>query len=501
MKPDLLIKLCFRLLISALIFSATAGANLDNSQKNANMEQLAGHIYRNFLRQLQTNTGTHRTLGFASHLFAGAPNDSIVIQFLPEPELVLQSAIAFVSMDGQQSWHSGPCQVMAGQPGYENFRDCTVMTGGGDNMAWYIRLVTAENTGIELLTQSPKNISGEFPPGDNYLIPVADEPIGDVQGDNAFLDISALSATYNDDSLFVRLTVNEGGFYEGDFFGPWYLYGVGFSNPEQDLSADTLVVYSLGYGNGAFGNLYPGLLKLWGTANGDFIDYQYVTEDINWIISDNNLDMTIATHYITDDPDFGTWPNPENALLISGMTASTTLDIDFEIFDDTPPAMLILETNFQDGNQAPSLSLPVYNADNRSLEISYADSDHNLAVARLVNLDQAYPMIPLGHDFDSDVIFSYNVGNLDPGNYTALFEFSDGSAATTLEYPFTIVYFECDTPGDLSGDGALDILDVVTVIAMIIDQHFEPCGDLNEDGTLDIYDVLSMVTIIMGPGI
>ncbi|NOZ09284.1 MAG: hypothetical protein GXO91_10495 [FCB group bacterium] len=497
MKPDLPIKLCCGLLFFVLFSGGAAGSVPDTAENNIDFERFAGKIYKTLLSSLQIRHGVHRTMGFADDLFASAPNDSVIIQFLPDPEITLLSAAAFVSMDEQQSWHSGPCQQITDLPGYENYWDCTVPTGGGDDMAWYIRLVTDAGMGVGLLTQSPKNIIGEFPPGDNYLISVADEPVGDVLGDHAFLDISALSATYNDESLFVRITVNEGGFYPGDFFGPWYLYGVGFSNPEQDLSADTLVVYSLGYGDGAFGNLYPGLLKLWGTPDGEFIDYQYVTEDIQWAISENNLDMAIATHYITDDPDFGPWPNPENALLLSGMTASTTLDIDFEIFDDTVPAMLILETNFQNGNDAPTLSLPVFDPDNLTLEIHYADVDHNLAVTHSVSLNQAQNMVPLDLDFASDVIFSYGVGNLDAGDYTAWFDFSDGSAETMLEYPFTVVNNGCNPQGDLSGDGALDILDVVTVIAVIIDGGFDACGDVNGDGALDVSDVLVMVATIM----
>ncbi len=492
------IKICLLLFSSSIFSGSLTAANPPNRQNRPQLRQLGETIYRNFYKNLQKRALSSRTIGFVNDLYASAPNDTVQIQFAVDPDLTLQSASAFVSMNDQQTWSTESCQPMLDQPGYENYWDCTVPTAGGSNSVWYLQLQTDAASGVGIITQSPKNITGEFPPGDNYLIPIVDEPVGDVIGDDAFLDISALSATYNDDSLFVRITVNEGGFYEGDFFGPWFLYGVGFSNPEQDLSADTLVVYSLGYGDGAFGNLYPGLLKLWGTSTGEFIDYQYITEDINWAISENVLDLAIATHYITDDPDFGDWPNLENALLVSGMTASTTLDIDFLIFDDTDPAMLILETNFQTGNVAPSLNTPVFDPISNILTISYDDPDHNLATLHRLSLGQDFTMIPQNHEYSAGVVFGYDTGTLSPGDYSARFDFSDGAASASLDFPFSVETQNCDPPGDVSGDGFLDILDVVTLVDLIINDQFNLCVDLNEDGLLNVSDVLVAVSTIMG---
>jgi hypothetical protein len=54
--------------------------------------------------------------------------------------------------------------------------------------------------------------------------------------------------------------------------------------------------------------------------------------------------------------------------------------------------------------------------------------------------------------------------------------------------------------GDVNGDGALDVLDVVLVVSYILDNApFDglECADMNADGNVDVLDVVSMVGVII----
>ena len=58
---------------------------------------------------------------------------------------------------------------------------------------------------------------------------------------------------------------------------------------------------------------------------------------------------------------------------------------------------------------------------------------------------------------------------------------------------------ECECiPGDVNGDSILDILDVVLMVADILDEwDYDECDDLNSDTNLDILDVITLVNYII----
>ena len=76
------------------------------------------------------------------------------------------------------------------------------------------------------------------------------------------------------------------------------------------------------------------------------------------------------------------------------------------------------------------------------------------------------------------------------------FNCDDGDCGTELLEDGT-----CGTacaPGDVNGDGTLDVLDVVSVVGDILDGiEGDACADMNGDGTVDVLDVVSMVNIIL----
>ena len=56
---------------------------------------------------------------------------------------------------------------------------------------------------------------------------------------------------------------------------------------------------------------------------------------------------------------------------------------------------------------------------------------------------------------------------------------------------------ECD--GDLTGDGAINVLDVVSLVNVIMGTgNSGPCDDITGDGAVNVLDVVSLVNIIMG---
>ena len=54
-----------------------------------------------------------------------------------------------------------------------------------------------------------------------------------------------------------------------------------------------------------------------------------------------------------------------------------------------------------------------------------------------------------------------------------------------------------NTQGDINNDGAIDILDIVLVVNIVLSGEFNQFADLNGDGSIDILDVVQLVNIIL----
>ena len=60
-------------------------------------------------------------------------------------------------------------------------------------------------------------------------------------------------------------------------------------------------------------------------------------------------------------------------------------------------------------------------------------------------------------------------------------------------------YVNCGVPGDLNGDGIVDIADVNMVINMMIGRMAPTAaGDTNDDGQVDIADVNAVINLMLG---
>ena len=64
--------------------------------------------------------------------------------------------------------------------------------------------------------------------------------------------------------------------------------------------------------------------------------------------------------------------------------------------------------------------------------------------------------------------------------------------------PRTMIDFVYYAPGDLNGDGVLNVLDVVILANAVLTGEDLPAGDINGDGQLNILDIVQLVNIILG---
>ena len=56
----------------------------------------------------------------------------------------------------------------------------------------------------------------------------------------------------------------------------------------------------------------------------------------------------------------------------------------------------------------------------------------------------------------------------------------------------------CISLGDISGDGIVNVLDVVAMVNLVLSGGYDEVADMNADGTLNVLDVVLLVGIILG---
>ena len=56
----------------------------------------------------------------------------------------------------------------------------------------------------------------------------------------------------------------------------------------------------------------------------------------------------------------------------------------------------------------------------------------------------------------------------------------------------------CTILGDISGDGMVNVLDVVAMVNLVLSGGYDEVADMNSDGTLNVLDVVLLVGIILG---
>jgi hypothetical protein len=326
----------------------------------------------------------------------------------------------FYSTDLQSSWQSFPMSPL-GTTGYEYTWEGQQAISGPNYLIYYLRA----KDDSAYVTGSPKNVDDLFPPTDNLLAEMADEPAGDAQYTTKdFLDLTGFWMSYSDSKLYVKLTNDSDRWpFNGGFLGPWYFYEAQISNPD----VNPLKVYSLMYCQ-LEPLVTPGLYKIDGTDTtmtrlGDTEVYE----------SGNTLIMSCNLADLVADPDFGPWPPVCGDVIPISATLTVTLtggDLnDFTNICQYFPNTYVREFG---ENLAPQLVDPgvefICSPDQSGrLFVTYLDADNNLPPSKTLYLDGVpYGTCSFDHTYDDSALFQYELSNLGTDWHFYYFEFSDG---------------------------------------------------------------------------
>ena len=475
----------------------------------------------------EMNTSSRNEL--LDNLSSTAPRENFIVNVDVSEELLAgdPSAKVYLSTSNQLYWdeaYAAPINM----PGYESTWQAEVLNNGGENIAWYIAgEVDSEPLGFDygriIVSQTPYNENNTFPPLSSRYALLANDETGDASNNQ---DITNLRGTYSDSQLFMSMGINGGCCDEGGFFGPWYLYGVAIVNPE----AEDAVAYAIGYGDGGFGQLVPGLYKITGDIeSGEVSGFELITENINVSTNGNDMQAGINMDYIFNDSDWGTWPNSFEGLISLGVTVEAYLDgldIGIDLKDQTSPGLMLLQTQFQNGNTPCELSNPIYDSGSNTWSVDYIDSEGNLPWFKQMQIcvdnGPCYyfsDMIAAEHNYLEGTTFKHALpeiitdqgGETIPdGTYVVKMWFADGEVGDyqigvedVLIINGQIVGDEepCPSLGDVNGDGNLNVLDVVLTVNNVLcldgGDCYDLCADMNQDGILNVLDVVLLVNAVL----
>ena len=406
------------------------------------------------------------------------------------------SASIFVSTDNQSSWIENDDVLPLDQEGYENTWGGTTITDGGSNISWYLQ-GSVDSGSLDLdfgqitVSQSPYNQGDAWPPGSNLYTTLITDSSDDTGSGQ---DIVSLRATYSDNKLYTSMDLEGSCCDEGGFFGPWNLYAIAIVNPDSEDP----VAYA--YGNGGLGQLYPAIYKIDGDlTTGEINGFEVLSENFDYSTAGNSFQATSLLSIITNDSDWGEWPNSFNGVALVGTTVQADISLSIELLDTSDLGVFVMSTQTQNGNIPPVLSEPVFDATTGILSVTYTDADNNLADMHDVFIDDmAFIMVPNSHTYAEGVQFSAYVGN----GGTAELVFSDGSDMVTLEVDLGDSGGGCQVIGDANADSEINVLDVVLTVNLILcadcPDNYNECSDINNDQQINVLDVVSLVNIILG---
>ena len=501
-------KVCLLFLICSLALT-----NNYNHPTNEQWEEILNEVASIIWHQAMDAKSTvnqvlpHIREDYIENLCASAPRIDFIAHADISDSLTSMGleANVYVSTDNQQSWATNNDVYPLGITGYETTWEAITETNGNDEIYWYLSgLVNSAALGLDfgnlIVSESPYNFNNSWTPSDNLYALLANDPVDET---NADYDIANIRASYSDDKLYASLGLEGGCCNEGGFFGPWYLYVIAIINPE----AEEQVAYALGYGDGGFGQLYPALYKVDGDlSTGEVGGFGVLTDDMDYSTNGNNFQARINMDYLINDSQWGTWPNSLNGVILVGTTIEAGLDgldISTELLDTSDPGVLVMATQYQSGNIAPTLTEPAFDSNTNELSVWYTDVEGNLAVTRLAELDgTSYEMIPESHTYLEGAKFTLNITDISHSG-EATFTFNDGQGNATLDFDFDGGGSACNTPGDANSDGNVDVLDVVLTVNIILcadcPDNYNACSDINGDLVINVLDVVSIVNTILSP--
>ena len=527
-------KIITTIMMVSMSFSISEDLTLEQKEQidNQVLEEFAKIIFSNAMEAKRAFRESQVREVPIENFATTAPRADFVANADISEELAagVESATIFVSTDGQSTWQSSSATPL-GTEGYETTWESAISTSDGSSAHSYLSGVVnsevlGESFGSILVSGSPHNENGNWPPGSNLYATLANDESGDASSD---FDITSIRGTYKGSNevdadgnpytdverFYLSLSLSGACCEEGGLFGPWYLYGVGIVNPDSEEA----VAYAIGYGDGGFGQLSPGLLKITGDLESGEIDgFDYITTNISYNTSGNDMQATALMSYVTGDSQWGPWPNSYNGFIVLGVTVEAALDgldVAADIQDQTDPGLFVCTTVSQEGNTPLVLSNPNFD-DTNTLSVEYSDADGNLPWFKAAQICEAgtdncfinVNMIPDSHNYEEGVAFA---GSFEPidlvgdplfGDYDAKFWFADDDIENYPEAQITLpitIGGGCPIPGDSNGDGVLNVLDVVLLVNLVLEvAPGDECSDINGDGSLNVLDVVLLVNLVLG---
>lgn len=362
-------------------------------------------------------------------------------------------------------------------------------------LEWYNR---SEND-TAVVTESPKNGGDGFPVAEHLLADLGTDPVGDAENAaGSFLDLTHCHASYSDSKLYFRIQ-NDGGGYPTssgfDFFG----YIVGIVNPDAGDS----VAYSLVYANIPL-FLSPGLYRL------DLTDSSFTNiGNISTNISGDYLSMSCDIADLLAEPGWESWPPPSGYIGVAPATITQSLS-EMTANDFGKTAIYIPRSRTADFviNVPPVLADATAEADSTGVvnfSVTYSDGNDHLASVRNLNFESTeYTMTACVKHHDTGTIFETNLTVENTGWYDYYFEFSDGLAFVTTDIDSVFVEIDSYEPGDVDGNGSIDIDDIVYLIDYVFGSGSAPdpveAGDADCSGAVDIDDIVYLIDYVFSGG-
>ena len=127
-------------------------------------------------------------------------------------------------------------------------------------------------------------------------------------------------------------------------------------------------------------------------------------------------------------------------------------------------------------------------------------ADYDIAIGP--SSDWSYPSWPshLDHfiitqslysDFSVENVETFKVENYLSGGWSSY------DSYISDHRPMFLALDSSGITGDLNGDGAIDILDVITIVNLVLSGEYELLGDINLDGVINVMDVVILVNSIL----
>jgi len=394
-----------------------------------------------------------------------------IIDTLNEPEEVIPmtSSKIYISTNNQANWTGYDISNIGGT-GYENTYYYDYLLPIASGTFYYYFQVGTDST---VTSQAPKNSSETFPPPNNLMANIHDDPAGDdlpivldATHNWENTDLRNFKLGYSDNKMYIQITSN-GGFatvhshllqldcFFDKYVDVYHLYAAPIINPQAEFNDS--IFYAVIYGDldisflGIGITITPGVYKIINPGEGagiaDYLDaYEKISDGSNYgyNIAGNVLNMWFDISLLTSDPHFGPLPDDNGILTGCGIASAfmaykeclslVTDTFAYVVNDFSRNTGFYMTTlsDVVDENTAFSLSGLSSDATAESIDISitYNDGDNNLPTIHQIEIGGCYPgiydMYAYDHSYDDGSVFVANIAMPNPYKVPYRFIFSDG---------------------------------------------------------------------------